>query len=284
MEVNSGNTINLIPDGSQSGIPLDINGIPDLGAGNGVGGFTFDLNWDTNVIYVDIVTAATIGGFPITAGTPNNTTGEVTITGFSFGSYLTENTTVATLEISAKGDPGDTISIDASTTSLGDKNAQPIAATPVNAPVQILDGQTTYTLTIAVDGSGSTTPTAGTHDYPEGTVMDISATPDAHWYFVNWSGHVSDPNSTTNTITMNTDKTVIANLTAIVKTKEPPPNLNSRQNDNPRAKESDSSSYTLLPLPTAPTISPINWPMLWIIAGAVVVVVLIFLLVKRRML
>ena len=154
VEVNSGNTINLIPGGSQSGIPLDINGIPDLGAGNGVGGFTFDLSWDENVIHVDSVTAATIGGFPITAGTPNNTTGEVTITGFSFGSYLTENTTVATLEISAMGNTGDTTSIDVSITNLGDKDANPIPVTPVNAPVAIINLMAETSISQAEDNDG----------------------------------------------------------------------------------------------------------------------------------
>ena len=130
------------------------NAGPDLGPDNGVGGFTFDLSWDENVIHVDSVTAATIGGFPITAGTPNNTTGEVTITGFSFGSYLTENTTVATLEISAMGNTGDTTSIDVSITNLGDKDANPIPVTPVNAPVAIINLMAETSISQAEDNDG----------------------------------------------------------------------------------------------------------------------------------
>ncbi len=219
VEVNEGNTIYLTPGGSQSDIPLDIKGIPDLGPGDGVGGFTFDLSWDKNVIHVDTVTVAAIGGFAMLAGTPNNVTGKVTVSGFSLGTvYLTDNVTVATLEITAVGNEGATTSIDVAITSLCDKNVVPINAGPINAPVQ-LSAPPTYTLTIAANGSGSTDPAAGTHSYAAGTVVNISATPASGWQFVNWTGDVAmiaDANTATTTITMNGNYTITANFKPIV--------------------------------------------------------------------
>ncbi len=72
-----------------------------------------------------------------------------------------------------------------------------------------------YTLTMAVGGSGTTEPSAGDHDYNAGTVVVISATPDAGWQFVNWTGAVADPNSATTTVTMDANKTVTANFSEI---------------------------------------------------------------------
>jgi len=69
-----------------------------------------------------------------------------------------------------------------------------------------------FTLTMAVNGSGSTSPAVGEHEYEEGTVVNISAIPDQDWQFVNWSGGVDNPNSASTTITMDADKSVTANF------------------------------------------------------------------------
>jgi hypothetical protein len=72
----------------------------------------------------------------------------------------------------------------------------------------------TYDLTMQVSpiGSGTTTPAVGTHTYPSGTVVDISATPASGYQFVDWTGDVADPNSVSTTVTMNADKTTIVNF------------------------------------------------------------------------
>ena len=67
-----------------------------------------------------------------------------------------------------------------------------------------------HTLTIQVSGSGSTTPTVGTHNYGEGTVVSITATPDSGWQFDGWTGNITAPGSATTTLTMDSDKTVTA--------------------------------------------------------------------------
>jgi len=67
-----------------------------------------------------------------------------------------------------------------------------------------------YTLTMAVSGNGSTTPSVGDHNYAEGEVITISAVPDSGWQFDIWTGDVADPYSASTTVNMDTDKTVTA--------------------------------------------------------------------------
>lgn len=76
--------------------------------------------------------------------------------------------------------------------------------------------QVVHTLTMQVSGSGSTTPKVGTHDYREGMVVSMIATPDDGWEFDIWSGDVSDPTSATTTVTIDSDKTITANFSEIM--------------------------------------------------------------------
>jgi len=85
-----------------------------------------------------------------------------------------------------------------------------IAEDTFTAEQAAIDGS--YTLTMAVSGSGSTDPAVGAHPYSFGTVVDITATPDAHNRFVNWSGDVASATSNSTTVTVNADKTVTANF------------------------------------------------------------------------
>jgi len=80
------------------------------------------------------------------------------------------------------------------------------------------DGGETYTLTTASTTGGSvTTPgEAGPYTYDEGTLVNLEATPDAGYQFVNWTGDVgtiADVNTATTTITMNGDYAITANFT-----------------------------------------------------------------------
>jgi hypothetical protein len=72
-----------------------------------------------------------------------------------------------------------------------------------------------YILTMAVSGSGTTTPSVGVHPYPRGTVVNVTATPASGWRFASWTGAVSNPTSSTTTVTMDGDKTVTASFTQI---------------------------------------------------------------------
>jgi hypothetical protein len=75
------------------------------------------------------------------------------------------------------------------------------------------DGEATYhTLTMNVDGDGTTSPTVGQHTYEEGTSVNIEAFADPGWSFDHWSGDTTGSNNPL-TIMMNSDKTVTAHFT-----------------------------------------------------------------------
>lgn len=76
--------------------------------------------------------------------------------------------------------------------------------------------QIVHTLTIQLVGNGSTSPTRGTHDYSEGTLVSIRAVPDSGWQFDSWTGDVTDAKSATTKLIMNSDKTVTANFSQMM--------------------------------------------------------------------
>ncbi len=75
-----------------------------------------------------------------------------------------------------------------------------------------------HTLTMGVDGQGSTVPGVGTHEFDVGEVVTIMATPADGWEFTHWTGPVSDTGSPETTVTMDEDKTATANFAARVYT------------------------------------------------------------------
>jgi len=75
---------------------------------------------------------------------------------------------------------------------------------------------TTYTLTISSTAGGSVTPAVGTHTYDAGTSVNLTATPDSGYRFVNWTGAPIDGvEDATPTITMNGNYTITANFADI---------------------------------------------------------------------
>jgi|GEM_PF-2846671 len=80
----------------------------------------------------------------------------------------------------------------------------------------------TYTLTIRSKGGSIIKPGESTHDYPAGSVVEVSAKPDAGYQFVNWTGDIAnlaDPKSATTTITIKNNCTITANFVRICKLK-----------------------------------------------------------------
>jgi len=73
-----------------------------------------------------------------------------------------------------------------------------------------------YDLTISsTEGGDVTTPGEGIYTYDDGKVVNLIATPDAGYYFVNWTGDVDtigDSNAATTTITCYDDYSIIANF------------------------------------------------------------------------
>ncbi|MFC1937825.1 leucine-rich repeat domain-containing protein, partial [Chloroflexota bacterium] len=80
--------------------------------------------------------------------------------------------------------------------------------------VEVLYDVIDYTLTIDVSGNGNTSPAVGSHVYSLGTVVNLSATPNAGFEFSHWSGDASGTSPLT-TITMDTNKDVTANFSQI---------------------------------------------------------------------
>jgi len=73
-----------------------------------------------------------------------------------------------------------------------------------------------YTLTISSTTGGSITPATGTHSYPQGTVVNLTATAAAGYEFVNWTGGpVADANDPSTTITMDGDYSIKANFEGV---------------------------------------------------------------------
>jgi len=69
-----------------------------------------------------------------------------------------------------------------------------------------------YTLTVNIAGSGSVNPSGGTYD--NGTVVTLTATPNAGYQFSGWSGDLTG-SANPATITMNANKNVTATFTPI---------------------------------------------------------------------
>jgi hypothetical protein len=76
-----------------------------------------------------------------------------------------------------------------------------------------------YDLSItSTEGGSVTTPGEGTFNYTAGTIVDLVATPDAGYLFVEWTGDVdtiADVNATATTITVNGDYSITANFEEI---------------------------------------------------------------------
>jgi len=93
--------------------------------------------------------------------------------------------------------------------SASNKNVLHTYTIEPNTPV------TRFDLTISADpaAGGTTNPAVGTHDYNQGTLVTVTATPATGYAFDEWSGACSG--STTCQVTMNTDKSVTAHFVKV---------------------------------------------------------------------
>jgi len=72
--------------------------------------------------------------------------------------------------------------------------------------------QNEYILTIIIEGNGIVNKNPNQTTYPYGTVVTLTAVPSTGWSFNHWSGDLTGNNNPEN-ITMNSNKTIIANFT-----------------------------------------------------------------------
>ena len=73
----------------------------------------------------------------------------------------------------------------------------------------------THALTVQSNGEGFTTPTAGNHNYSHGNIVSVIATPEKGWQFTGWTGDIVDPDSADIVLTIDSDKSIIANFSRI---------------------------------------------------------------------
>lgn len=81
---------------------------------------------------------------------------------------------------------------------------------PGQAEILQAQPQQDYTLTVAVQGPGTTDPAAGPHSYLEGSVVTLTAYPNDNAIFVRWEGPVADTANTLTTVTLTDNITVTA--------------------------------------------------------------------------
>ena len=72
--------------------------------------------------------------------------------------------------------------------------------------------QIMHSLTTRIKGNGTITPPFNARSYAEGSEISITATPDSGWQFDGWDGEVSDPDSATTTVVIDSDKSITANF------------------------------------------------------------------------
>jgi hypothetical protein len=77
------------------------------------------------------------------------------------------------------------------------------------------DGPRTFTLTTAVTGEGTLDPAPGAHDYEEGTVVTLTATPAPGYEFDHWEGALTGPANPAQ-LTLTADATVTAVFRMII--------------------------------------------------------------------
>lgn len=66
-----------------------------------------------------------------------------------------------------------------------------------------------FSLSITIDGQGTTEPLPGTYTYNEGSEVEVTVSPSPGWEFAHWQGDASG-NSLTTTVMMNKTKDIIA--------------------------------------------------------------------------
>lgn len=93
----------------------------------------------------------------------------------------------------------------ASTTVTMDENRTVIACFEEVGPEEV-----TLTMQVSPEGVGETCPEVGIHTYPKDEVVQIIAYTPEGYQFAGWEGAVADWEDDTTTVTMNSNKTVIA--------------------------------------------------------------------------
>ena len=118
-------------------------------------------------------------------------------------------------EVSLKAVPNDGYDFIGWNGSLSSNDNPAIIVVDCDMQIIASFSQSTYTLTIDVNGSGSTTPSVGIHNYPIEAAVTVTAIPESGWKFDSWTGDIAEAESTTTSLIMDSDKTVTANFSEV---------------------------------------------------------------------
>lgn len=225
-------TIDITPSGAGSVSPSGgeyPSGVQVILTANPASGYTFD-HWSgdtsgaTSSITITIDSDKSLtANFKVTTITyalaieisPSGA-GSVTITGGEYESgvqaTLTASPATGYQFVNWTGDVGTIADVSDASTTITMNGDYSITANFCQIPL------TYYTLTIAIAGSGSTSPAVGQRSYAAGSVVPIVATPVNGYRFVNWTGNldtVGNVTAASTTITMNKPYSITANFVAV---------------------------------------------------------------------
>ena len=123
---------------------------------------------------------------------------------------------------------------------------------PSTATTYTASFNTQYQLTTAANPSigGSVSPTSGNY-YNSGTVVPLTATPNAGYSFTNWTGNVANSTSASTSITMTAPQSVTANFSLIIVAA--PTTTSVSSNNNPSFTQAPGNSVTFTATVTSNT-------------------------------
>jgi hypothetical protein len=116
---------------------------------------------------------------------------------------------------------------------------------PSTATTYVASFATQYQLTTAANPSagGTVSPSSGTY-YTSGTVVPLTATANAGYSFVNWTGNVANASSATTSITMTAPQSVTANFTLIIVASPTATSVSSNNNPSFTTPPGNSVTFT----------------------------------------
>jgi hypothetical protein len=123
---------------------------------------------------------------------------------------------------------------------------------PSTATTYTASFATQYQLTTAANPSigGTVSPTSGNY-YTSGTVVPLTATANAGYSFVNWTGNVANSNSASTSITMTAPQSVTANFSLVIVAA--PTTTSVSSNNNPSFTTAPGNSVTFTATVTSNT-------------------------------
>jgi methionine-rich copper-binding protein CopC len=123
---------------------------------------------------------------------------------------------------------------------------------PSTATTYTASFATQYQLTTAANPSigGTVSPTSGNY-YTSGTVVPLTATPNAGYTFTNWTGNVANSTSASTSITMTAPQSVTANFSLIIVAS--PTTTSVSSNNNPSFTTAPGNSVTFTATVTSNT-------------------------------